>query len=79
MRAACDDLAPVAIEGHVVVVTHVSPIKAAVAWALDAGDELAWRMYVGLASITRIGVSERGPLLRSFNEVAHLAPLERPE
>ena len=30
------------------------------------------------AEITKIR-PERGPLLRSFNEVAHLAPLERPE
>ena len=58
-----------------VVVSHVSPIKAGVAWALGTGDEVAWRMYVALASITRVGVTERGPILRSFNEVAHLAPV----
>ena len=59
--------------GDVVVVSHVSPIKAGVAWALGTGDEIAWRMFVALASVTRIAVSDRGPLLRSFNEVAHLA------
>jgi broad specificity phosphatase PhoE len=58
--------------GEVVVVSHVSPIKAAVAWALGVGDEVAWRTFVGLASITRIGLTERGPLLRTFNEMAHL-------
>ena len=57
----------------VVVVTHVSPIKAAVAWALGVGDEVAWRMCVAPASITRIGVAGPAPSLRSFNEVAHLA------
>jgi broad specificity phosphatase PhoE len=72
VRAACDELAPRAADSDVVVVSHVSPIKAATAWALGVGDEVAWRMFVSLASITRIGVGERGPLLRSFNEVAHL-------
>jgi broad specificity phosphatase PhoE len=61
-------------DGDVVVVSHVSPIKAAAAWALGVGDEVAWRMYVAQASITRIGVGGPGglPSLRSFNETAHL-------
>ena len=45
---------------------------ALLAWTLGAGDEIAWRTFVGLASITRIGLTERGPLLRTFNEMAHL-------
>jgi len=53
-------------------VTHVSPVKAAVAWALGVGDEVAWRMWVGPASISRIGFAGAAPSLRSFNEVAHL-------
>jgi broad specificity phosphatase PhoE len=73
VRDACDDLAPRAANGDVVVVSHVSPIKAGVAWALGTGDEVSWRMFVALASVTRITVSDRGPLLRSFNDVAHLA------
>jgi broad specificity phosphatase PhoE len=72
VRAACDDLAQVAVESDVVVVTHVSPIKAAVAWTLDVDDHVTWRMFVAVASITRVAVSDRGPILRSFNEVAHL-------
>jgi broad specificity phosphatase PhoE len=72
VRAACDDVAAIAAGADVVVVTHVSPIKAAVAWVLDVGDAVTWRMFVTLASITRIAVTERGPVLRSFNEVAHL-------
>jgi broad specificity phosphatase PhoE len=72
VRAACDDIATAAADADVVVVTHVSPIKAAVAWALGVGDDVSWRMFVTLASITRIAISERGPILRSFNEVAHL-------
>jgi broad specificity phosphatase PhoE len=72
VRSACDDLVQRATSADVVVVSHVSPIKAAVAWALGAGDEIAWRTFVGLASITRIALTERGPLLRTFNEMAHL-------
>jgi hypothetical protein len=51
----------------------VSPIKAAVAWALDAGPEASWRMFLDVAAICRIGVSARGALLTSYNETAHLA------
>jgi broad specificity phosphatase PhoE len=58
----------------VVVVTHVSPVKAAVAWALGVGDEVAWRLFVAPASITRIAVSGARRSLHSFNEVAHLHP-----
>ncbi len=56
-----------------VVVTHVSPIKAAVGWALEIGPAVAWRTYVAPASITRFGLGPHGALLRSFNETAHLA------
>jgi broad specificity phosphatase PhoE len=72
VRSACDELAAEARDRDIVVVTHVSPIKAAVAWALDVGDEVVWRMFVAPASITRIAVSGRGASLHSFNETAHL-------
>lgn len=72
VRAACADLAPDARDRDVVVVTHVSPVKAAVAWALSVGDEIAWRLWVAPASISRIAVTGPAPTLRSFNEVAHL-------
>ncbi len=78
VRAACDDLAGAAAERDVVVVSHVSPIKAAVAWALGVGDEVAWRMWVAPGSLTRIGCAGPAPSLRSFNEMAHLAEATRP-
>jgi broad specificity phosphatase PhoE len=59
----------------IVVVSHVSPIKAAVAWAIGAGDELSWRMFVHVASVARIGVDQWGTTLRSLNE---LPPLPEP-
>lgn len=59
-------------DGLVVAVTHVSPIKAAVASTLGAPDDAAFRMFVALASVTRIARRSRGPVLVSFNETAHL-------
>ena len=73
VRAACEDLRPSASGGHVVVVTHVSPIKAAVAWALGVADDVAWRMFVAPASITRIEVSDSRLSLHGFNDVSHVA------
>jgi broad specificity phosphatase PhoE len=73
VAAACAELAEEAIDHDIAVVTHVSPIKAAVAWALGAGEDLAWRLYVAPASISRVAVSPGGAVLHSFNEVAHLA------
>ena len=73
VASACDELSSEAALGDVVVVCHVSPIKAAVSWALGAGPELSWRLSLGVASITRIATGgRRGPSLVSFNETAHL-------
>ena len=69
VRAGCEELAPAAAEADVVVVTHVSPIKAAVAWALGVGDEVAWRLFVEDAAVCRIAVASHGPVLRAFNQL----------
>lgn len=55
-------------DADVVVVSHVSPIKAAVAWALGTGDEVVWHLYLATASITRIGWGNAGPVLHRYNE-----------
>jgi broad specificity phosphatase PhoE len=57
-------------EGDVVVVSHVTPIKAAVAWALGATGTLSWRLHLETASVTRIGWGNGAPVLHGFNEVA---------
>ncbi|MDZ7673774.1 MAG: histidine phosphatase family protein [Acidimicrobiales bacterium] len=72
VQTACEELATAAIDDHVVVVTHVSPIKAAVAWALGVDDDVAWRMFVAPGSVTRIDVGERRRSLRAFNLLDHL-------
>ncbi len=70
---ACEEWAAVArVEGTVVLVTHVSPLKAAVGWAMGIGAGAAWTTHVDPASITRITVAGGRRVLRTFNETAHL-------
>jgi probable phosphoglycerate mutase len=57
-------------EGDVVVVSHVSPIKAAVAWALGVEDHVAWRLHLSNASVTRIGWGADVPVLHTYNQLA---------
>lgn len=72
VRGACDELAapggPLrSPDDHRVVVSHVSPIKAAVAWALGADDGVAWRLYLAPGSVTVIGWGGAGPVVRGYN------------
>ena len=55
-------------DGDVVVVSHVSPIKAATCWALGLPDQGAWRLYLATASITRIAWGPGGIALHGYNE-----------
>lgn len=67
-----DELWPTAVVDEIAVVTHVSPIKAAVAWALGVSIAISWRCFVAQASITRIGSGIAGPSLHLFNDTRHL-------
>lgn len=80
---ACDDLinaptqndeADVETPSHesIVVVTHVSPLKAAVTWGLDVPSSVTWRTFVGNATITVISQHLGRLALVTFNEAAHL-------
>jgi broad specificity phosphatase PhoE len=75
VAAACDELFRTdglgarAAGGDVVVVSHVTPIKAAVAWALGMTAELSWRLHLQTASVTRIGWGDGHPVLHGFNQV----------
>jgi broad specificity phosphatase PhoE len=76
VAAACEELAPRFAAGDLIVVTHVGPIKAAVAWALGVGPQISPRMFVAVASITTLGINAAGdPVLLSFSETGHLADL----
>jgi len=72
---ALDDLVSRLDGRRVVVVSHVSPVKAAVGWVLDVGPAVAWRTFVAPGSITRVGLGPAGPVLRAFNETNHLPPV----
>jgi broad specificity phosphatase PhoE len=79
VRSACEELFATDGEGargpgSVVVVSHVSPIKAATCWALGLGDQGAWRLYLATASVTRIAWGPGGPVLRRFNETPWSGP-----
>lgn len=72
VREACQELFAVDGSGaraaaDVVVVSHVSPIKAAVAWALAADDTVAWRLHLSTASMTLIGWGSDAPVLHAYN------------
>lgn len=70
VRDACEELfAPggPARSGEVVVVSHVSPIKTAVAWALGTGESLAWRLHLSTGSLTRVGWGSEGAVLHTYN------------
>ncbi len=61
VRKVCEEIATDQAAKHVAVFTHVSPIKAAIGWALgiepSASVAMSWRMHVAQAQITTIAVS----------------------
>jgi probable phosphoglycerate mutase len=66
---ACEEVAEISKDREVVVVTHVSPVKAALAWVLGLNDGVAWKCYVSPGSSTAIKMSPYGPVLQNFNLV----------
>lgn len=73
VSAALDELASTDASGATtVIVTHVSPIKAAVCWALEVDDLVSWRLWVATASITTIQIGGGRRAVHGFNDVAHL-------
>jgi alpha-ribazole phosphatase len=74
VRSACEDVAERARNRNVVVVSHVSPMKSAVAWALGVDLGISWRSHLSHASVCRIDVRPQGPVLVSFNETATASP-----
>ncbi len=75
VQPALEELREEATQRHIVIVSHVSPIKSAVTWALGTGPETTWRMHLDRASICRVAVTARGASLSGFNETAHLRPV----
>jgi alpha-ribazole phosphatase len=71
VRDACDSLVEAATARNVVVVSHVSPMKSAVAWSLDVDLRISWRSHLSHASVCRIDIRPHGPVLLTFNETAN--------
>ena len=70
VREATEDLLGRIHERNIVVVSHVSPIKAAVAWSLGVTMEIMFHCHLGQASLCRVDRGRFGPMLHSFNEQA---------
>ena len=75
VRQALDEIIDESRDQNIVVVSHVSPIKAAIAWAVGVDVSSSWRMLLDRGSISRIEFSPTGPKLRGFNDTAHLLEL----
>ncbi|MHB1930788.1 MAG: histidine phosphatase family protein [Acidimicrobiales bacterium] len=70
VRQACEELWPEAVERDVAVVSHVSPIKAALTWGMGLSAESFPNLFVEVASLHRIGPGRDGaPTLLSLNEI----------
>ncbi len=54
-------------DSHLAIVTHVSPIKSAVAWALGVDGSVAWRMRLDNGSVTCVGARGAVVQLVSYN------------
>jgi probable phosphoglycerate mutase len=55
---------------HLVIVSHVAPIKSAVAWALGAPGPAVWRLRLDNATLTVIAVIGGRPVLHAYNATA---------
>ena len=64
---AVAELVEEAATSNVVVVTHATPIKSAVAWLLDGTAEMIMRLRVSLASVTAFGPAAHGMIMTDYN------------
>lgn len=76
VRRGLENLAADAMHQDIVVVSHVSPMKAAVAWALGTDDSTTWRLYLAQAAVCRIATTLDSTRLIEFNVTAHLDGLD---
>lgn len=70
VRSACEELSERLAGRDIVVVSHVSPIKSAVSWALNTTMDIMFHCHLSQASLCRIDLGRFGPVLHSFNEQA---------
>jgi len=70
VRSACVELVGRATSENVVVVSHVSPMKSAVAWALGVDVGISFNCHLDHAAVCRIAFRGGAPILYTFNETA---------
>ena len=58
---------------HLLIVSHVSPIKSAATWAMGVPGSVAWRMRIENGSLTALGSRRGTPTLIHANLVPALA------
>ena len=75
---AAEELLADSRDQMIVVTSHVSPIKAVVAWALGVDVTVGWRFHLDQASVCRILVGSNGPVLLGFNETRRTQTSWRP-
>jgi broad specificity phosphatase PhoE len=76
--SAAEDLLADAEHQMIVVTSHVSPIKAAVTWALGVDVTVGWRCHLDQASVCRILAGPKGPVLLGYNETRRAETSWRP-
>ena len=72
VREACGELLARSVDRDIVVVSHLMPIKTAVAWALETPIDIMFHTQLSQGALCRIGVGAFGPTLHSFNETIPL-------
>ncbi len=72
VRLALEDIYERAKTENIVIVSHVSPIKAAIAWSMGATVASSWHCLLDPASISIINIRDHGPAMYSFNNTSHL-------
>jgi len=59
-------------KAHLAIVSHMSPIKSAMTWALGVSGSVAWRMNLSNGSMSTIGSRMWTPSLLNYNVVPPL-------
>lgn len=75
VRSALSDIFELAKTENIAVVSHVSPIKAAIAWSIGASVGSSWNCLLDRASISTIAIRDHGPAMVTFNNTSHLSEL----
>lgn len=71
VRSALSDIFDLAKTENIAIVSHVSPIKAAIGWSIGS----SWNCLLDRASISTIAIRDHGPAMVTFNNTSHLSEI----